>query len=207
LKWLSLVDEFTRECLALEVRRSMKAVDVIDVLAGVMLLRGVPGHIRSDNGPEFIARALRSYLEQARVGTLYIEPGSPSENGYAESFHGRLRDELLNAEDFEDLMQAKALARDGRMGTTIIGRTRRWSIWHQRCTRPVAETVEDQLRHARGLPNVKGAKGFDYRRGTRHRNGHGAATCQPRAFRRRHRRIRVEWIGRHPGTCARCHQR
>jgi putative transposase len=116
LKWLSLVDEFTRECLALEVRRSMKAVDVIDVLAGVMLLRGVPGHIRSDNGPEFIARALRSYLEQARVGTLYIEPGSPWENGYVESFHGKLRDELLNAEDFEDLMEAKALGKGWKDG-------------------------------------------------------------------------------------------
>jgi putative transposase len=116
LKWLSLVDEFTRECLALEVERSMKAVDVIDVLAGVMLLRGVPRHIRSDNGPEFIARALRSYLEKAEVGTLYIEPGSPWENGYAESFHGRLRDELLNAEEFENVPQAKALGKGWKDG-------------------------------------------------------------------------------------------
>lgn len=110
LKWLSLVDEYTRECLALEVERSMTARDVIDVLAQVLLIRGAPGFLRSDNGPEFIALAMRGYLEKASIGTLYIEPGSPWENGYAESFHGKLRDELLNAELFVDLREAKALA-------------------------------------------------------------------------------------------------
>lgn len=110
LKWLSIVDEYTRECLALEVERSMAARDVIDVLAGVILARGAPAHVRSDNGPEFIARAPREYLGRARVETLYIEPGSPWENGYAESFHGRLRDELLDAEVFTGLRDAKALA-------------------------------------------------------------------------------------------------
>ena len=110
LKWFSLIDEHTRECLALEVERSMKAVDVIDALSQVFLVRGVPQHIRSDNGPEFIARALRRYLEHASVGTLYVAPGAPWENGYAESFHGRLRDELLNTELFADLREAKALA-------------------------------------------------------------------------------------------------
>ncbi len=110
LKWFSLIDEYTRECLALEVGRGMKAVDVIDVLSQVLLIRGVPQHIRSDNGPEFIALALRRYLETARVDTRYIEPGSPWQNGYAESFHGKLRDELLNAELFADLREAQALA-------------------------------------------------------------------------------------------------
>ena len=110
LKWFTLIDEYTRECLALEVERSMTSLDVIDVLAQVLLIRGAPGNIRSDNGPEFIACAMRQYLETAGVGTLYIEPGAPWENGYAESFHGRLRDELLNAEDFADLREAKALA-------------------------------------------------------------------------------------------------
>jgi putative transposase len=110
LKWLSLIDEYTRECLALEVERSMTAVDVIDVLAQVLLIRGVPGHIRSDNGPEFIAMAMRQYLETAGASTLYIEPGAPWENGYAESFHGRLRDELLDRELFADVREAKALA-------------------------------------------------------------------------------------------------
>ncbi len=110
LKWLSLIDEHTRELLALEVERSMKAVDVIDVLSQVLLIRGAPQHIRSDNGPEFIAHAMRRYLETAAVDTLYIKPGAPWENGYAESFHGKLRDELLNAELFADLREAKALA-------------------------------------------------------------------------------------------------
>ena len=110
LKWLSLIDEYTRECLALEVERSMTANDVIDVLAQVLLIRGVPAHIRSDNGPEFIAAAMRKYLEMAGANTLYIEPGAPWENGYAESFHGRLRDELLNCELFADGREAKHLA-------------------------------------------------------------------------------------------------
>jgi transposase InsO family protein len=110
LKWLSLIDEYTRECLALEVERAIRAVDVIDVLAQVLAVRGVPGHIRSDNGPEFIAAGIRQYLELAGIGTLYIEPGAPWENGYAESFHGRLRDELLDRELFADLGQAQTLA-------------------------------------------------------------------------------------------------
>ena len=110
LKWLSLVDEYTRECLLLEVDRSIKATDVVQWISEVMLIRGVPGHIRSDNGPEFIAKAIRDFLAAAGVETLYVEPGSPWENGYAESFHSRLRDELLDAEIFEDLRTAKALA-------------------------------------------------------------------------------------------------
>lgn len=109
LKWLTLVDEYTRECLALEVERGMTASEVIDILVQVILIRGAPKFIRSDNGPEFIAQALRSYLEAAKVGTLYIEPGSPWENGYGESFNGKLRDELLNAEMFANLRDAKAL--------------------------------------------------------------------------------------------------
>jgi putative transposase len=109
LKWLSLVDEFTRECLVLEVARSITAVDVVNLISEVMLIRGVPGHIRSDNGPEFIAAAIRRYLDGAGVKTLYIAPGSPWENGYAESFHGRLRDELLNVESFADYREAQVL--------------------------------------------------------------------------------------------------
>lgn len=107
LKWLSIVDEFTRECLALEVERSITSLDVIDVLAELFIVRGVPRHIRSDNGPEFIAGAIRSYLGKAKVGTLYIERGAPWENGCAESFNGRVRDELLNTEEFLDLTDAK----------------------------------------------------------------------------------------------------
>lgn len=110
LKWLSLVDEFTRECLLLEVDRSIKATDVVQLISEVMLIRGVPQHIRSDNGPEFIAAAIRKFLAAAGVETLYVAPGSPWENGYAESFHSRLRDELLDTEVFDGLRDAKALA-------------------------------------------------------------------------------------------------
>jgi transposase InsO family protein len=108
LKCLTLVDEYTRENLALEVGRRMRAEDVIDVLAELFALRGVPQHIRSDNGPEFIAAAIRRWLEFAGVETLYIEPGSPWENGYAESFNSRFRDELLDREEFENLREARA---------------------------------------------------------------------------------------------------
>jgi len=115
IKWLSVVDEFTRECLALEVSRSMGSGDVIDVLSELMAIRGVPRHVRCDNGPEFIAQALRHWLELSGVTTLYIEPASPWQNGYAESFHSRLRDELLNTEVFERLKEAKELATAWRL--------------------------------------------------------------------------------------------
>jgi len=110
LKWLAIVDEFTRECLALEVSRQFKATDVLDVLRELIAIRGVPGHIRCDNGPEFIADAVKHWLATSRIGPLYIEPGSPWQNGYAESFNSKLRDELLAVEIFETLPQAKALA-------------------------------------------------------------------------------------------------
>jgi len=110
LKWFNLIDEYTRECLALEVERSMTASDVLDVLSQVMLIRGVPKHIRSDNGPEFVADAIRRYLDSTGINALYIEPGSPWQNGYAESFNSRFRDELLNAEVFVDLPDAKNMA-------------------------------------------------------------------------------------------------
>src|SRR5690606_16193453 len=115
LKWLSIVDEYTRECLALEVQRNMTAADVVDVLSDLVSVRGRPAHIRSDNGPEFIACAIRSWLEGSKIGSLYIEPGSPWQNGYAESFHSRLRDELLNAEVFTNLAEAKALSLQWRL--------------------------------------------------------------------------------------------
>jgi putative transposase len=109
LKWLSIVDEHTRECLSLKVARSITSEDVIDTLAELFAMRGVPKHIRSDNGPEFIALAIRRWLGQVGVEALYIEPGSPWENGYAESFHSRLRDEFLAMEVFENLPAARAL--------------------------------------------------------------------------------------------------
>jgi putative transposase len=111
LKWLTLVDEYTRECLALEVRRGMTAKAVTEVLAGVVRARGAPAHIRSDNGPEFIAEVIRVWVSQVGIETLYIEPGSPWENGYAESFNSKVRDELLNAEIFSSLLEAGVLGK------------------------------------------------------------------------------------------------
>lgn len=109
LKWLSIVDEYTRECLCLKVARGITSEGVIDALAELFAMRGVPRHIRSDNGSEFIARAIQRWLAQVGVETLYIAPGSPWENGYAESFHSRLRDEFLDLEEFENVAAARKL--------------------------------------------------------------------------------------------------
>src|SRR6185437_598138 len=110
LKWLSLVDEYTRECLALEARRGMTAEEIRAILVGVAAQRGGPPHrVRSDNGPEFAAEVVRSWLEGAGSGALYVAPASPWQNGYAESFHSKLRDEFLDREEFENEPQARAL--------------------------------------------------------------------------------------------------
>lgn len=110
LKWLSVVDEYTRECVGLEVARSMNAGRVTELLAGMIQARGAPVHIRSDNGPEFIAQAIRRWLAGVAVAMLYVEPGSPWENGYAESFHARLRDELLDREEFSSVLEARVVS-------------------------------------------------------------------------------------------------
>ena len=109
LRLLCIIDEYTREALAIRAERSIGAQVVIETLADVMLLRGVPEHIRSDNGPEFTAKALRAWLATVGASTLYIEPGSPWENGYCESFNGRLRDELLNGELFYSIREARVV--------------------------------------------------------------------------------------------------
>jgi transposase InsO family protein len=108
-RMLNVVDEYTRECLAIRVGRQLKATDVIDVLSDLFILRGTPGHVRSDNGPEFAASAVKGWISGVGIRTAYIEPGSPWENGYVESFNGKLRDELLNAEVFNTLAEAKVL--------------------------------------------------------------------------------------------------
>jgi len=106
---LTVIDEFTRECLAIDVARRLNSESVLSVLANLMVSRGVPDHIRSDNGPEFAAHAVRDWIAKVGARTLFIEPGSPWENGYNESFNGKLRDELLNVELFNDLREAKVL--------------------------------------------------------------------------------------------------
>jgi transposase InsO family protein len=108
-RMLTIIDEYTRECLAILVERRLSSEDVIDQLFNLFILRGIPEHIRSDNGPEFTAKAVRKWLERLGVKTLFIEPGSPWENGYIESFNGKLRDELLNGEIFTTLIEAKVL--------------------------------------------------------------------------------------------------
>jgi transposase InsO family protein len=115
LRFLSIEDEFTRESLALEVQRRFTAEDVQEILGYLFLVRGRPRYIRSDNGPEFVAKALRRWLESSGVGPLYIEPGKPWQNGYVESFHSRLRDELPDRELFLSLEEAKYVAERWRL--------------------------------------------------------------------------------------------
>lgn len=107
IRMLTVIDEFTRECLAIEVKRRLNSQGVLAVLARLFVSRGVPDHIRSDNGPEFAAKAVRKWLAEMHVKTLFIEPGSPWENGYNESFNGKLRDECLNTELFYSLGEAQ----------------------------------------------------------------------------------------------------
>jgi len=108
-RMLTVVDEFTREALAIRVDRRLNSAAVIETLAELMLERGTPAHIRSDNGPEFVARAVRDWIAAVGSKTAYIEPGSPWENGYVESFNGKLRDELLDGELFYSLKEAQIL--------------------------------------------------------------------------------------------------
>jgi len=113
-RMLNVLDEFTRESLAIRVRRKLSSTDVIDVLTDLFILRGVPGYIRSDNGPEFVAGAVRHWIAAIGARTAFIEPGSPWENGYIESFNARLRDELLNGEIFYTLKEARVLIESWR---------------------------------------------------------------------------------------------
>jgi putative transposase len=114
-KILTIIDEHSRECLGLTVKRHITSQEVIDKLFELFILRGIPEHIRSDNGPEFTAKAIRKWLSRIGVTTLFIEPGSPWENGYIESFNGKFRDELLNREIFTTLKEASILIEQWRL--------------------------------------------------------------------------------------------
>jgi len=109
LRLLTLIDEHTRQCLAIRAERHLRGPDVIDTLSDAMLTHGIPEHIRSDNGPEMTSRLVRGWLEQVGARTLFIEPGSPWENGYNESFNGKLRDECLNGEIFYSVKEAQVV--------------------------------------------------------------------------------------------------
>lgn len=111
---LNVIDEFSRECLAIRIGRRLTSTDVLEALSDLFVLRGVPGHVRSDNGPEFVARAVRDWIAAVGARTAFIEPGSPWENGYCESFNSKLRDELLNAEVFYSLAEAKTVIESWR---------------------------------------------------------------------------------------------
>jgi transposase InsO family protein len=111
---LTVIDEYSRECLALKVARKLKSVDILETLADLFIIKGIPDYIRSDNGPEFTAVMLREWLTKIGSKTLFIEPGSPWENGFNESFNGKLRDELLNGEIFYTLKEAKVLIEEWR---------------------------------------------------------------------------------------------
>ena len=115
LKLLPVVDEFTRECLTLEVERRMEAQDVIGVLEYLFALRGSPRYLRSDNGPEFVSKRIKGWLAERKTGPLFIEPGSPWENAYIESFNSRLRNDFLNVEVFGSLKEAQVLAEEHRL--------------------------------------------------------------------------------------------
>ena len=111
---MNVLDEFSRECLAIKVDRKLNSTNVIDALTDLFILRGSPAFIRSDNGPEFIAQAVRDWIAAVGAKTAYIEPGSPWENGYCESFNGRFRDELLNGEIFYSLREAQIIIEEWR---------------------------------------------------------------------------------------------
>ena len=127
VRLLTVMDEYTRECLGIRSARSIRSADVIESLAEQMMIRGVPDHIRSDNGPEFTARAVREWLGRVGARTLYIEPGSPWENGYIENFNGKLRDELLDREIFFTLLEVRVLTERYRRTYNRSGPTAPWA--------------------------------------------------------------------------------
>ena len=147
LRMLVVVDEYTRECLAIDVGRRFRSEDVLETLSDLFVERGTPAYIRSDNGPEFTAAAVRQWLKRLGVGTLFIEPGSPWENGYVESFNGKLRDELLNGESFYTLLEAQVLIERWRQQYNKI---RPHSALGYRP--PAPEAVEIQAPRAAVLP-------------------------------------------------------
>jgi transposase InsO family protein len=111
---LNLIDEYTRECLEIRVKRKLNSTDVIDLLTDLFIIRGILAYIRSDNGPEFVAHSVRDWIKAVGAKTAYIEPGSPWENGYYESLNARFRDELLNGEVFYTLKEAQIIIEQWR---------------------------------------------------------------------------------------------
>ena len=158
LKLLCIVDEYTRECLAIQVARQITAAEVIATLERLKAERGLPENLRSDNGPEFIANALQEWLKNSGVKTLYIKPGSPWQNAYIESFNSRLRDEFLNREEFASLLEAEVLSaewrrdyNEARPHSALGDRTP--TEFAQRCRAPVGATPLPPRDSASPQPN------------------------------------------------------
>jgi transposase InsO family protein len=145
IRMLTVIDEYTRECLAIEVQRRLSSQDVLDVLRDLFVERGAPEYIRSDNGAEFTAKAVRQWLKDVAVKTLFIEPASPWENGYNESFNGKLRDELLAREIFYTVQEAKVLIEGWRVQYNQI---RPHSSLGYRPPAPAAIETEAELKSA-----------------------------------------------------------
>jgi len=145
IRLLTVIDEYSRACLAIRAARSIRSADVIEGLAELMVTRGVPDHIRSDNGPEFTARAVREWLGRVGARTLYIEPGSPWENGYIESFNGKLRDELLDREVFYTLLEVRVLTERTGGLTTGSDHTALWAIGRRRQRPSCRPTLSQSL--------------------------------------------------------------
>ena len=127
---LNVIDEYTRECLAILVKRHITSQEVIDLLFELFTFRGIPEHIRSDNGPEFTSKVIGNWPSRLGVKTLFIEPGSPWENGYIESFDGKLRGELLNREIFTTLTEVKILIDSGEWAIITLDHIVPWVIVH-----------------------------------------------------------------------------
>ena len=151
MRMLTIIDEYSRECLAIKVDRRLNSKDVIETLSELFVEYGLPKHIRSDNGPEFIARRVISWLKRFDVAPLFIEPGSPWENGYIESFNGKLRDELLNLEIFDTLYEAKVLVERWRWEYNTI--RPHSSLGYQP---PAPETIMPRLTEQSSLFSHKG---------------------------------------------------
>ncbi len=147
IRMFNVIDEFTRECIAIRVERRLKARQCHRRTFHLFILRGVPTHIHSDNGPEFIAKALREWIAAVGAKTAYIMPGSPWENGYCESFNSKLRDELLNGEIFYTLKEAKIVIENWRRHYNTVRRTHRWATSHRYPKRPFALARTDRLQH------------------------------------------------------------
>jgi transposase InsO family protein len=146
VRMLNVIDEYSRKCLAICPRRRLNSRNVIEVVANAMIEHGIPEHIRSDNGPEFIARKLRKWLAEVGTKTLYIEPGSPWENGYCESFNSKLRDEFLNGEIFYSLKEVQVLAERWRVHYNTV---RPHSSLGYKAPAPAAQQMEDNTGHGK----------------------------------------------------------